>query len=431
MTAEIAILNREAVALAADSMATARGIEKAYSTARKIFPISTDPPVAVMVYGGGTLGPLPWDTIVQQYTSKRGGKKFPTVEDYASDFIRHLDTIVAAISTTAQTHYTRAEILWELQQISRVAMRNYSLAIALGDSDSRLGIEFFLRQISDHLSERLTELREIGPAPGLNAKTVRQALTEAIDGWHLFGEPVQNWRHMLKLWLDSREEFAFVDSADLATHLDSELWDAILASLATADWSSESTGLVVAGVGDAQLLPAAEHWLIDGVVADVVKTRRIGHTEIGDDCSAAILPFAQTDATNALIDGIHSELFEAAALNVRQALDTTLDRIEHHLMNAGVRERVQESVLDQIKADLPLVFDKFLADMAHARSEYSDPYLDIVAGLPQDHLADMAEALVSVAAFKERFTPGADTVGGPIDVVLLSKGHGIVWANRK
>lgn len=60
VTAEIAILNREAVALAADSMAAARGIEKAYSTARKIFPISADPPVAVMVYGGGTLGPLPY-----------------------------------------------------------------------------------------------------------------------------------------------------------------------------------------------------------------------------------------------------------------------------------------------------------------------------------------------------------------------------------
>ena len=87
--------------------------------------------------------------------------------------------------------------------------------------------------------------------------------------------------------------------------------------------------------------------------------------------------------------------------------------------------------MNQIKADFPLVFDKFLAGMAHARNDYSEPYLDIVAGLPQDHLADMAEALVSVAAFKERFTPGADTVGGPIDVVLLSKGHGIVWASRK
>lgn len=43
-------------------------------------------------------------------------------------------------------------------------------------------IEFFLSQFSDHLSERLIELREIGPAPGLNTKTIRQALTEAIDG---------------------------------------------------------------------------------------------------------------------------------------------------------------------------------------------------------------------------------------------------------
>lgn len=431
MTAEIAILNRYAVALAADSMATARGIDKAYSTSRKIFALETDPPVAVMVYGSNSLGPFPWDTIVQQYNAKRSGKKFATVQEYAADFVRHLDTMAQAISPNAQTRYTRAEILWELQEISRIAMRNYSLAMALEDSDKRLGVEYFLSQISDHLSERLTELEEIGTAKGLSHSKVRQALAEAIDGWELFGQPVNDWQHMLGLWLDSREEFAFIDSRELVAHLGAELEDAILRTLATADWSSESTGIVIAGVGDAQLLPALEHWLVDGVVANVVKSRRIEHTEIGDDCSAAILPFAQTDATNALIDGIHSELIQAALLNARRALDTTMDRIELHVEHVILQEPARVSLTDKIKSDMPIIYQHFVENMVTARNEYSEPFVDIVAGLPQDHLADMAEALVSVAAFKERFTPGAETVGGPIDVVLLSKGHGFVWANRK
>ena len=38
----------------------------------------------------------------------------------------------------------------------------------------------------------------------------------------------------------------------------------------------------------------------------------------------------------------------------------------------------------------------------------------------------MAETLVHLASFKEKFTPGADFVGGPIDVAVISRGDGIM-----
>jgi hypothetical protein len=52
MTAKIAILNKEAIALAADSAVTARGGEgmKIFTTANKIFALSPKIPVRVMVY---------------------------------------------------------------------------------------------------------------------------------------------------------------------------------------------------------------------------------------------------------------------------------------------------------------------------------------------------------------------------------------------
>ncbi len=52
MTAEVVILNRGAVAIAADSAVTV-GVpgRKIYNTANKLFPLSTVEPVAAMVYG--------------------------------------------------------------------------------------------------------------------------------------------------------------------------------------------------------------------------------------------------------------------------------------------------------------------------------------------------------------------------------------------
>lgn len=43
----------------------------------------------------------------------------------------------------------------------------------------------------------------------------------------------------------------------------------------------------------------------------------------------------------------------------------------------------------------------------------------------------MAEALVSLTAFKRRVSMDTETVGGPIDVAVISKGDGFVWIKRK
>ena len=66
MTAEVAILNRIGVALAADSAATigrGRG-GKIYSSADKLFQLSHSDPVGVMVYGNANFIGVPWETII-------------------------------------------------------------------------------------------------------------------------------------------------------------------------------------------------------------------------------------------------------------------------------------------------------------------------------------------------------------------------------
>ncbi len=43
----------------------------------------------------------------------------------------------------------------------------------------------------------------------------------------------------------------------------------------------------------------------------------------------------------------------------------------------------------------------------------------------------MAESLVNLTSFKRRVTMDPETVGGPIDVAVISKGDGFVWIKRK
>lgn len=66
MTAEVAVLNRHAVALAADSAVTVHG-QKVFNTANKIFALSKREPVALMVYGNGDLLRVPWEVLAKLY----------------------------------------------------------------------------------------------------------------------------------------------------------------------------------------------------------------------------------------------------------------------------------------------------------------------------------------------------------------------------
>ena len=73
MTAEVCIMNKLAVALAADSALTLgsqSGEVKIYGSAEKIFQLSANAPVGMMVYGGAEFLGVPWETIIKEF---RGG----------------------------------------------------------------------------------------------------------------------------------------------------------------------------------------------------------------------------------------------------------------------------------------------------------------------------------------------------------------------
>jgi hypothetical protein len=67
----------------------------------------------------------------------------------------------------------------------------------------------------------------------------------------------------------------------------------------------------------------------------------------------------------------------------------------------------------------------------YSRTSHVNPIIESVGALPKEELAAMAESLVNLTSFKRHVTRDLETVGGPIDVALISKGDGFVWIKRK
>ena len=91
MTAEIAILNRMGVALAADSAVSIGGSGKVYNSANKLFALSKKHPVGIMIYGNAHFMSVPWEIIIKHYRANElGNTSFASLKGYADSFLKFL-----------------------------------------------------------------------------------------------------------------------------------------------------------------------------------------------------------------------------------------------------------------------------------------------------------------------------------------------------
>jgi len=86
MTVVVAVLNKSAVAIAADSTGTivqADGaIRRTYETTNKVFTLSKYHPVGVMTYGNLELMGVPWETIIKIFRHQLAKTSFDTLDEY-------------------------------------------------------------------------------------------------------------------------------------------------------------------------------------------------------------------------------------------------------------------------------------------------------------------------------------------------------------
>ncbi len=92
MTAVLGILNKQAVAIAADSAVTVGGPEnhKIFNRANKVFTLSKRHPVGIMLYNSASFMAIPWETIIKIYRDKLGETSFPTLKEYQNNFLEFL-----------------------------------------------------------------------------------------------------------------------------------------------------------------------------------------------------------------------------------------------------------------------------------------------------------------------------------------------------
>lgn len=408
MTAEIAIMNKLGVALAADSAVTVQTKtgQKIYNTVNKLFTLSKYEPVGIMIFGSAELMRVPWEALIKLYRAYLGTRKFQRIRDYAMDFVRFLEKNRLVFTLPEQQkHFCRT-------------VGQY--------------FEDILREINESVQQTLTK------KPKITLAEVMKIVSDEVRKRH------REWQGLKRLRVSAKQEVRIrqryrqhlakikkrvFKKLPISRHVSDQLSEIAAWLFTKANVRVDCSGIVFAGFGTNETFPSLYSLRVEGLLLGKLKYVEHNTAAIHFENEAAIIPFAQSEMVATFIEGVdpfHQRALEAYLKKLFNEYPDAIDKV------LKLPKSTKKRALAKIRRESRTVLTDLLKTLRGYRTQrHVSRILDAVRILPKDELAAMAESLVNLTSFKRRVTMHAETVGGPIDVAVISKGDGFVWIKRK
>src|SRR3989344_3958929 len=418
MTAEIAILNKEGIALASDSAVTMTlpTGAKIKQSANKLFALSKFHPVGIMIFGNAAFMGIPWEIIIKIYRKTLKKRKFDELGQYANHFLKYINNrnLIPEsvqekfVKDTIDSYFRFFQILIRTELMKVISPEKENISVP--------NIKDEMKKITPKvIDEHYKMWKNAKHSAVINKncsitikKKYKKFITELIN------------KHFVEnLNLDSKNKLH-----EIAGFLFCKFPDNIQ--------NPDIAGIVISGYGDKDLFPCVKTFIIEGVVENQLKYYVDEHKtfKITFDREARVIPFAQEDMVETFMYGMHplNRIFHFDFIN--GMLEKYPDEIIKNLDKYNDKEK--EKLLKKLVKSNKRIFDNYTNQFGKfAVKNHSRDIHRVVSMLPKDELASMAESLVNLTSFKRKVSMEMETVGGPVDVAVISKGDGFVWIKRK
>ncbi|MFN3835346.1 MAG: hypothetical protein ACK4NO_05550 [Glycocaulis sp.] len=411
MTSEVLIMNRQAVALAADSAVTYGGGPDPVVTleAEKILPLNGS--VALMVYSRGDVLGRSWSQIAHAFRQQHGSREFETVSECAKAFFAFVDG-----NRKLFPEREEREEFEELMRAAFLTLLNHARAMAsypgAGYEDDADAFEATLELYRAHLAHD-----ESGRArPDLE---VFEALTRERF-YELYGELLD------QLIAEALGAFGQEEA------MRARLFDFAYMIVTKPAFLEPFAGLVFAGLGAGDTFPVVDHHYASILVDGVMKRSHDETTQVGvnDGPNAFVRTFAQADMTHAFLRGIHPLMFD---MMISMNFVTNEAAAEAALREAGLGPEAAGEVMEKLhQGALSSLTGQFIrATHAVSHAEFIEPFIQVVAASGKRQIAETAKSLVELNILKSNLHMTQTGVGGDVDVVMISRTGGLEWYARK
>ena len=287
MTTEVAVMNRMAVALAADSAVTVEvgDTTKIRDSALKLFAPSKFRPVGVMVYNNPSILGVPLETIIKMFRRELGREAFDTLPEYGEALISYLDGNTSLFPDDVQERYFLRAVETEFGRIRNMAKKELVESGLYDDEKVEPG-EAVARCARIAIKARLAFWRNKEEAANFskvaavdmlnrNSGTINDLTRNEFVDWQV------DHRGVRRLY-------------EIAKHL-------ILKDYFPDDVLS---GLVIAGFGEREHFPSVQHFEIGGVYGNKLKVGPSSVEQVSEDSPSTIKAFGYKRMVDAFLFGI-------------------------------------------------------------------------------------------------------------------------------
>ncbi|MBV9331083.1 MAG: hypothetical protein JOZ55_05980 [Alphaproteobacteria bacterium] len=412
MTAEVAVMNQRAVALAADSAITLVSGPSTIvrNSQKKLFQLDEKLPLGIMFFGLADLLGHPWETLIVNYRETLRPGELPSVRDHARHFLGMLDRLGATSSLAMQKReYSRL-----LASVFRYII---DLARYLRDTDefgrSSLPDTAYLARAIDRVWHNYRFYDDGRPRRDLAcfpqdfaeriAEQYRQTNSELVaQCFEPFGLPKRSYRKL----------------AEIASH-------AVVKDLFLED----VTGLVFAGFGSNEHYPCVVTCFVSAMIGGIAKRADASIDAIDTATRSKLRIFGDSEISNAFIRGIDVSVERRSQSALRTLMQGFMEETVHSA--EGMTPHQRQEILRRSRALLPGYLSRFRGTLSqHQRENFVDPVLRVLEVAGIDELATTAQELVSLNALRKRITAESPTVGGAIDVAVISRESGFQWHGK-
>lgn len=407
MTCEVAVLNKYAAVMAADSAVTytnGTGEERYTKGGNKIFQLSHHAPIGVMIYDSGSFLGVPWEIVIKDYRVRLGKKTFDTVAEYAADFldyVRQNDDIFP----DQERHNDYVLIVGQIAVhiISDAVRNNTDLADMTASQPHRATIwNGYVTNLRSSMAPISQERQQalIGVAQSVKDK-LRQDAVAVLQTLANNGQA----------------------KLDDVVHADDIVQLAIEVSFRDyADYSSD-TGIVFCGYGNKQHFPEIIEYILSGFVAGELVSREGKKAIVTRQQPSQIMQFATTSMVDVFTRGYGYEMWVA----VERAFEEKVKSLVSELLVATG---------SQLPANYPQIWETAQRDFRKSWTDelFDSNYVNLrnnIGTLPIDEMVHLAETMIVLESLKEKVTSPSQSVGGPVDVAAITRSEGLVWVKRK
>lgn len=401
MTSEVVLMNRSAVALAADSAVTVtywhRGKQERrfFKGANKIFNLSNVHPVGLMTYATATIQGVPLEVVVKAYRTKLKTKAYPALEGYAKGFFEYVQSNKHLFPEV----YQQDQFKTEVKNLAFYILFNISFSEEYKNEEDVEKKKKIMQEAWEAERKRIIDAPLLGNA-------TKNDVTAAL----------KDYEADLATSI-GKEDFysAYRDLGLVAADL---VKLAIIGTFKTDVSLLDKTGIVIAGYGDNEFFPSCIVYECWGVVLGKFIYQETKRKAATHESVSHVVPVAQSEMVNTFIHGISPSAVGAIGSIFRKALhafekEACKDDQNRQELRVQASERFRGALLEMLF------------------QEHTIPLRRVVGSLSISELAELAETLITIESLKERVTEPTESVSGPVDVAVISKGDGFIWVRRK